>query len=272
MAAPLQHQELGQVGDRGLQKICVSEARASPDFHRGCVAARTGRVHKIEQHRRGASTTQSLRLCGQLAPGSLPSFSGPMAVWVRARGQLFSWLPACRDARASSGADGFGVTRPTHRTGGTVTKCGREIMEILEAYGLTSTAWSASYLAGCDAKTVAQYAAIRDAVGLPGILRSDQQQRCAERPPRSRRTGWPQSVSTCTHCPPICMRWAMSGWPTMTRSGSGPYFTKPGHAGRRVWCRDAVLACDRQRDRPDRRSLGPRNGPHLLFGGSNLPL
>jgi len=43
-----------------------------------------------------------------------------------------------------------------------VTKSGREIMEILEAYDLTHCAYSAAQLAGCDAKTVARYAALRD--------------------------------------------------------------------------------------------------------------
>jgi transposase len=48
-----------------------------------------------------------------------------------------------------------------------VTKSGREIMEIFEAYDLTGTAWSASQLAGCDAKTVARYVEIRAAGGDP---------------------------------------------------------------------------------------------------------
>jgi transposase len=48
-----------------------------------------------------------------------------------------------------------------------VTKSGREIMEILEAFDLTGTAWSAAELAGCDAKTVARYVAIRDGGGDP---------------------------------------------------------------------------------------------------------
>jgi hypothetical protein len=55
----------------------------------------------------------------------------------------------------------------TRLTGGTVTKSGREIMEILEAYDLTATPWSAAQLAGCDAKTVARYVAIRDAGADP---------------------------------------------------------------------------------------------------------
>jgi hypothetical protein len=33
-----------------------------------------------------------------------------------------------------------------------VTKAGREIMEIFEAFDLTGTAWSAAQLAGSDAK------------------------------------------------------------------------------------------------------------------------
>jgi hypothetical protein len=48
-----------------------------------------------------------------------------------------------------------------------VTKSGREIMEIFEAYDLTGTAWSAAQLAGCDAKTVARYVAVREAGGDP---------------------------------------------------------------------------------------------------------
>jgi transposase len=48
-----------------------------------------------------------------------------------------------------------------------VTKSGREIMEIFEAYDLTGTAWSAAQLSGCDAKTVARYVQIRDAGGNP---------------------------------------------------------------------------------------------------------
>jgi transposase len=48
-----------------------------------------------------------------------------------------------------------------------VTKSGREIMEIFEAYDLTGCAWSAAQLTGCDAKTVARYVAARDAGGDP---------------------------------------------------------------------------------------------------------
>jgi hypothetical protein len=48
-----------------------------------------------------------------------------------------------------------------------VTKSGREIMEILEAFNLTRCAHSAAQLAGCDEKTVARYVAIRDAGGDP---------------------------------------------------------------------------------------------------------
>jgi transposase len=48
-----------------------------------------------------------------------------------------------------------------------VTKSGREIVNILEAFDLTGTAWSAARLAGCDAKTVARYVAVRDAGGDP---------------------------------------------------------------------------------------------------------
>jgi transposase len=48
-----------------------------------------------------------------------------------------------------------------------MTKSGREIMEIFEAFDLTGTAWSAAQLAGCDAKTVARYVAVREAGGDP---------------------------------------------------------------------------------------------------------
>ena len=48
-----------------------------------------------------------------------------------------------------------------------MTKSGREIMEIFEAFDLTGMAWSAAQLAGCDAKTVARYVAIREAGGDP---------------------------------------------------------------------------------------------------------
>ena len=42
-----------------------------------------------------------------------------------------------------------------------MTKSGREIMEILEAYDLTGCAHSAAQLAGTDRKTVARYVAMR---------------------------------------------------------------------------------------------------------------
>ena len=48
-----------------------------------------------------------------------------------------------------------------------MTKSGREVMEILEAFDLTGTAWSAAQLAGCDAKTVARYVVVREAGGDP---------------------------------------------------------------------------------------------------------
>jgi hypothetical protein len=67
-----------------------------------------------------------------------------------------------------SGVDGVEVIRLTHRCPeGPLTKSGREIMEILEAFDLTGTAWSAAQLTGCDAKTVARYVAARDAGGDP---------------------------------------------------------------------------------------------------------
>jgi hypothetical protein len=40
-------------------------------------------------------------------------------------------------------------------------------MEIFEAFDLTGTAWSAARLAGCDAKTVVRYVAVREAGGDP---------------------------------------------------------------------------------------------------------
>lgn len=48
-----------------------------------------------------------------------------------------------------------------------MTKSGREIMEILEAFDLTRCAHSAARLAGCDEKTVTRYVAVRDAGGDP---------------------------------------------------------------------------------------------------------
>ena len=48
-----------------------------------------------------------------------------------------------------------------------MTKFGREIMEIFEAFDLTGMARSAAQLTGCDAKTVARYVAVRDAGGDP---------------------------------------------------------------------------------------------------------
>jgi transposase len=44
-----------------------------------------------------------------------------------------------------------------------VTKREQEIMEILEAYDLTRSAWSAAELADCDPKTVQRYVQLRDA-------------------------------------------------------------------------------------------------------------
>ena len=48
-----------------------------------------------------------------------------------------------------------------------MTKSGREIMEILEAFDLTGCAHSAAQLAGSDRKTVARYVALRDAGADP---------------------------------------------------------------------------------------------------------
>src|SRR5205814_292874 len=87
---------------------------------------------------------------------------------VQVAGLVLCRCPACRDAGGPSGVDGSWVIRLTHRSPeGPMTKSGREIMEIFEAFDLTGTAWSAAQLAGCDAKTVARYVAIRDAGGDP---------------------------------------------------------------------------------------------------------
>ncbi|MGH9069149.1 MAG: IS21 family transposase, partial [Acidimicrobiales bacterium] len=56
-----------------------------------------------------------------------------------------------------------------------MTKSGRQIMEILEAFDLTHCAHSAGQLAGADPHTVAGYVAMRDAGGSP-----------LARPPRSK--------------------------------------------------------------------------------------
>ncbi len=48
-----------------------------------------------------------------------------------------------------------------------MTKSGREIMEIPEAFDLTRCAHSAAQLAGTDRKTVARYVALRDAGADP---------------------------------------------------------------------------------------------------------
>ena len=48
-----------------------------------------------------------------------------------------------------------------------MTKSGREIMEILEAYDLTGCAHSAAQLAGTDRKTVLRYVALREAGSDP---------------------------------------------------------------------------------------------------------
>jgi transposase len=50
-----------------------------------------------------------------------------------------------------------------------VTKSGREIMEILEAYDLTGCAHSAAQLAGTDRKTVLRYVALREAGADPAV-------------------------------------------------------------------------------------------------------
>jgi hypothetical protein len=50
-----------------------------------------------------------------------------------------------------------------------VTKSGREIMEILEAFDLTGCAHSAAQLAGTDRKTVLRYVALREAGADPAV-------------------------------------------------------------------------------------------------------
>ena len=50
-----------------------------------------------------------------------------------------------------------------------MTKSGREIMEILEAYDLTGCAHSAAQLAGTDRKTVLRHVALRDAGEDPAV-------------------------------------------------------------------------------------------------------
>src|SRR5215469_5321542 len=52
---------------------------------------------------------------------------------------------------------------------GSVTKSGREIMEILEAFDLTGCAHSAARLAGSDRKTVLRYVALREAGADPSV-------------------------------------------------------------------------------------------------------
>jgi transposase len=61
--------------------------------------------------------------------------------------------------------------QPT-QTGETLTKSAREIMEILESYDLTRCAHSAAQLAGCDAKTVKRYVALRDTGGGDPLVRA----------------------------------------------------------------------------------------------------
>jgi transposase len=64
------------------------------------------------------------------------------------------------------------LTFASDQTGETVTKSDREIMEILESYDLTRCAHSAAQLAGCDAKTVQRYVALRDAGGGDPLVRA----------------------------------------------------------------------------------------------------
>src|SRR5690349_22902895 len=58
------------------------------------------------------------------------------------------------------------------KTGETVTKSDREIMEILESYDLTRCAYSAAQLAGCDPKTVQRYVALREAGGGDPLVKA----------------------------------------------------------------------------------------------------
>jgi hypothetical protein len=58
------------------------------------------------------------------------------------------------------------------RTGETVTKCDREIMEILEAYDTTGCGHSAAQLVGCDPNTVRRYVALREAGGGDPLARA----------------------------------------------------------------------------------------------------
>ncbi len=62
-------------------------------------------------------------------------------------------------------------------TGETVTKSDRDIVEILEPFDLTRSAWSAAQLTGCDPKTVQRYVELRDGghnpyerVRRPGLI------------------------------------------------------------------------------------------------------
>ena len=66
-----------------------------------------------------------------------------------------------------------------------MTKSGREIMEILEAYDLTGCAHSAAQLAGTDRKTVLRYVALRDAGADPAVPRGGRGRRMSS-PARSR--------------------------------------------------------------------------------------
>ncbi len=53
-----------------------------------------------------------------------------------------------------------------------MTKCDREIMEILEAYDTTGCAHSAAQLVGCDPKTVRRYVGLREAGGGDPLART----------------------------------------------------------------------------------------------------
>src|SRR5690242_19679005 len=82
-------------------------------------------------------------------------------------------LPSCLTRRWSLRLVGCLIADLAGRlTGETVTKCDREIMEILEAYDTTGCAHSAAQLVGCDPKTVRRYAALREAGGGDPVARA----------------------------------------------------------------------------------------------------
>ena len=116
-------------------------------------------------------------MCGQLGPGTRSS-EFPVRSHQNSRCAVMR-SPGVRRVLMCVVPQGWVGSRClflAHRPGGTVTKSGREIMEILEAFDLTGCAHSAAQLAGSDRKTVARYVALRDARADP---------LAAERRPRS---------------------------------------------------------------------------------------